>query len=525
MMTLQATLRSLGKKAYGPDISTEDKIRLLLLFNELPEYHEQAVWLFDHLSSGEWTWLSSDDIYLVCLRLLALYRHNAESIDGEHLALLAKRLIEAEKTVGGPYKHKAHSALQTNAVIAQLMRALGSSLPNVEQFVQQEAEEHRLVVATPENGWLLAWPERIVTVAVTRQLQTVDTDSLHQIVAKLCLRLRPSLSKKQGAVLDYMDDASSVSDQVVQESLTYPEHLRSGFDEIVQKIITADHSGEIRLVSSFFVESLSKEMRAFWHDEDIQALNKANFHTWIAYTIYDDFIDDEGSPSLLPVANTSHRKALAQYHAQAYGNGDARMLVDETFDRMDAANAWELQYCRFPVDARTITIGTLPDYKDNTVLAERAGAHILGPLLVALRDTTISRQQYSHLRRGLEQYLIARQLNDDIHDWVKDLRAGQCSPVVRFLLQEANIEAGSYASDELIESLQNTFWQSGLEKFSLEILEHTKAAEGYLRKSNVIKDDSIFIHKTLLPIEQSARKAMTKHRKEKSFLASYVSEA
>jgi len=108
---------------------------------------------------------------------------------------------------------------------------------------------------------------------------------------------------------------------------------------------------------------------------------------------------------------------------------------------------------------------------------------------------------------------------------VKDLRAGQCSPVVRFLLQEANIEAGSYASDELIESLQNTFWQSGLEKFSLEILEHTKAAEGYLRKSNVIKDDSIFIHKTLLPIEQSARKAMTKHRKEKSFLASYVSEA
>jgi len=148
MMTLQATLRSLGKKAYGPDISTEDKIRLLLLFNELPEYHEQAVWLFDHLSSGEWTWLSSDDIYLVCLRLLALYRHNAESIDGEHLALLAKRLIEAEKTVGGPYKHKAHSALQTNAVIAQLMRALGSSLPNVEQFVQQEAEEHRLVVAT-----------------------------------------------------------------------------------------------------------------------------------------------------------------------------------------------------------------------------------------------------------------------------------------------------------------------------------------------------------------------------------------
>jgi len=296
MMTLQATLRSLGKKAYGPDISTEDKIRLLLLFNELPVHHEQAVWLFDHLSSGEWTWLSSDDIYLVCLRLLALYRHNAESIDGEHLALLAKRLIEAEKTVGGPYKHKAHSALQTNAVIAQLMRALGSSLPNVEQFVQQEAEEHRLVVATPENGWLLAWPERIVTVAVTRQLQTVDTDSLHQIVAKLCLRLRPSLSKKQGAVRDSIDDASSVSDQVVQESLTYPEQLRSGFDEIVQKIINADHSGEIRLLSSFFVESLSKEMQAFWHDEDIQALNKATLHTWVAYTIYDDFIDEEGSP-------------------------------------------------------------------------------------------------------------------------------------------------------------------------------------------------------------------------------------
>lgn len=522
MRTLQATLRLLAKKAGNPELAVEDQIYLLLLFNELPDYKQQALQLFTQLSGGGLDWVKDDDIYIVCLRLLALYRHTPDSINGETLAKVAKRLITIERTVGGPYKHKAYSALQTNAAIAQCMRQFGAPLVNVEQFVQQEAEEHRLAVATPENGWLLAWPERIVSVPITRQLQTTDIDSLPQIVAKLCLRLRPGLPKTQkGSTLHYDDQAKAIVKSVMADSSSLPDPIRTLFGESVEMLARADASYEIRLLSTFFVESLTDTVASFSHTERPKALNKANLNTWVAYSLYDDFVDDEGDPRLLPVANVSHRRALGVYDAQAEGSQEARHLVETTFDQMDAANAWEVLHTRYTVDTTTITVGPLPNYGQKILLAERAGAHILGPLLIALLDTTASKAQYEELKEGLQHYLIARQLNDDVHDWVKDLRAGHISPVVAALLQKAKIQEGLHELDPLVAILQKTFWQSGLESVSEEILTHTQAAEQALLASGLVKMDGIFINKTLRPIVQSAQKALTKHRSEKQFLEIY----
>lgn len=520
MITLQALLRSLAKKSTEPTLTTEEKVYLLLLFNELPEYHEQAGELFSTLSSGNWGWLKTDDVYLVCLRLLAFHRHSADSINGEALAVLASRLIAIERTIGGPYKPAAYSAVQTNAAIAQFMCQLGIPLLNVEQFVQQEAEEHRLVVANPEYGWLLGWPNRIVTVSITRQLQTTDTDSLAQIVAKLCLRLRPGVSKPQDAQ-EYNSQAEVVSKQIASETSTVAQPLNTLLNDVVNTVSHADSSCEIRLLSTFFAESLSESVGSFSLDEQTTELNKANMYTWMAYTLYDDFIDEEAAPPQLPVANVSHRRAYWLYLTQCGEVDKARLLVEDTFNAMDIANAWEVSNCRFKVDNGTIAIQTLPEYAKNAILADRAGAHILGPLLITLLDTSATHEQYKALRKGLQYYLIARQLNDDVHDWIKDIKVGHISPVVAWLLKEARVEPGTQTIDSLVKSLQDVFWQSGLEAISQHILEHVKVAEQAFEESGLLKKDSAFLKKTLLPIKRSADRALVKHRTEKQFVASY----
>lgn len=72
------------------------------------------------------------------------------------------------------------------------------------------------------------------------------------------------------------------------------------------------------------------------------------------------------------------------------------------------------------------------------MLAQRAMGHVIGPLL-ELRDSDKLHSQQLAIQRGLEQYLIARQLNDDIHDWKQDVSVGQITFVVAYLLKQLEV--------------------------------------------------------------------------------------
>jgi len=47
--------------------------------------------------------------------------------------------------------------------------------------------------------------------------------------------------------------------------------------------------------------------------KDVILLGQANVLGWLAYTIYDDFLDEEGKPELLPLANMYLRRLIYIY--------------------------------------------------------------------------------------------------------------------------------------------------------------------------------------------------------------------
>lgn len=250
-------------------------------------------------------------------------------------------------------------------------------------------------------------------------------------------------------------------------------------------------------------------------------LSLANLHGWVAYTIYDDFIDGEGQTDLLPVANVSMRQSLQHFADAVPACPPFKELVYQTFNTIDAANAWELENCRFSVKNGTIKIKSLPRYGRLNKLAERSLGHSLSVLaILCLEGVMTDSPDFKRIQKAFTHYLIAKQLNDDAHDWQEDLRKGHITRVVCVILNEAGIKPGSYKIDELMPKLQRQFWHNSLKSVCREMVKHSRwglqelSGVGVISSSNILKD-------LLDGIEASAEETLAQQRQAKDFLKSY----
>lgn len=395
----------------------------------------------------------------------AVLRDGPAALGGYDLGRLARGLIAREVRPGGPYRDGRGVPTRTfNRTVARLLRSLGSPLPAVEEFIGTAPPIGRRTVRRPAA------------------LTSVQRDA-EVIIKNLKGELRPSATKAY------------------------------------RRIVTADRGEEISAISRYFARSLPGHPAA---SPNLEAgLGIANLMAWTAYSVYDDFIDGEGDPQLLPVANVTHREALARYTEAV--PAALRAECRHVFDGMDAANAWELAHCRFAVSGGRIAIGRLPRYGAHRVLAARARAHVLGPLIVARLAGTVD---VAAVERALDHYLIARQLNDDLHDWAKDFARGHISPVVARLLAAVGVPEGRHDADRLLRRMKTEFWRSELTLSSRYALGHVRKARRLLQGPGVnMAAGSPFIVRVIAPIEDGLVRGLARHDADKKFLAAYRSPA
>lgn len=283
----------------------------------------------------------------------------------------------------------------------------------------------------------------------------------------------------------------------------------------LEKTLLGDKDGSIVLLPYFFTESLGKD-GAKISDKLIQELCLANLYGWIAYTIYDDFLDDEGEPKLLSLANVCLRELTGIFSQIAQKSGDFSKIFTQTMDKLDSANAWEIANCR------TKNTRVIPEYGNLIRLAERSLGHALGPLaiLCSLGYSGTS-PEIKHAKKFFEEYLIARQLNDDAHDWEADIKMGHINAVGSMLIKSLGKKTLPQSfSEEEIALMQGIFWRTTIDDVAAEILARVKAARKHLQKIHAIKDFSLF-EKLLAPIEGATQKALEEKEQTLAFLKAY----
>ena len=219
---------------------------------------------------------------------------------------------------------------------------------------------------------------------------------------------------------------------------------------------------------------------------------------WIGYTILDDFLDDEGKKKLLPLATLALRELTRIYTSKLDLDG-FKEFFSQVMDKIDEANTWEVSNCRLDAELIIKSVQkksqvSLPDFGDYMMLANRSLGHMLGPLAIM---HMIGKGKESRMVRNwsgfFKHYLIARQLNDDAHDWERDLKYGQVNAVGVMLLEhitKKRVVIDTSDESDIWKGMELVFWKEVIDMVNEIIIRQVEKAERDLKKVSMLVSNS-----------------------------------
>lgn len=327
----------------------------------------------------------------------------------------------------------------------------------------------------------------------------------------------PDHSYKKESSIMRKSEEKRLYEQIVQKAKNRFSALQGDIGtcalDVLKKHLQSDTDKQIVLMPYFFKISLGTQGRSI-SDSLLVCLGLANLYGWIAYTIYDDFLDNEGHVPHLPVANICLRELTRIFSNTLSNNETFPCFYNSILDRLEGANMWEVLNCRLHISNKKKHIQyIIPDYSDPRKLADRSLGHALGPLAILFE---LGYNDFSAEVAGIidffTYYLAARQLNDEAHDWEEDLRNGHVNAVA------ARIIAHAYEKNTSLKDLehdigifQELFWYEIVQDVCDEMTEYIKKAEASLEKLSIIEDSSL-----LQKFLDSVKSSVEKTRKERA---------
>ncbi len=340
-------------------------------------------------------------------------------------------------------------------------------------------------------------------------------------------------NKRENVSVSKNDHKDALYDQIVKTVKKVFEPFDSPFRKrafsLLDRLIENDTSRQIPLMPYFFAVSLGEKGESIPRTLLIQ-LGVANVLGWIAYTIYDDFLDEEGDPTMLSIANTALRRVTSIFESLMPEDRGFKVFFHVIMDYMEGANSWEVGNCRVKLTSGKIDVRRfeIPDFGNYEKLAYKSLGHALGPIAILfyLGYKEDSREVVSMIG-FFKHYLIAKQLNDDAHDWEKDLQMGQINPVCALLLERiysTSIETKKeIALSVLLPRLQKMFWHEVIDQVCAAILENVSKARRSLKKCHIIAEASS-LESLLIKHEKAAQQALREKDQAMTFLSFYKTE-
>jgi len=293
----------------------------------------------------------------------------------------------------------------------------------------------------------------------------------------------------------------------------------------IKKMGESYYAENITLLPYEFHKSLDRKKSSVIKSEIIDDLGVANLLGWVAYSAYDDFYDGEGKPAELPSANLCLLELTSIFMKHGGHKKEFVSVFGEIMISIEDANLWEMDNCRVALSERGFRLpDRFPSYADYSKLADRSMGHALGPIAIAF--------MLGHSKRSLEMqriigmfrsYIIAKQLNDDAHDWEEDIRSGRLTPVVSMILKiwrKSNKGKTTINLSKDIRVFQEIFWYQIIKTVCKDILYHAAKARECLASLDMVKNKDFFIL-MIEKEENSARSAIEERGNTLDFIKSF----
>jgi hypothetical protein len=233
----------------------------------------------------------------------------------------------------------------------------------------------------------------------------------------------------------------------------------------------------------------------------INKLGRANLYLWRALNIYDDFLDNDGQPAKLPLANSYYRRYLEIYYRLNLKAGFYQ-LFDRIMVSLDSANQQEILQNRVKINCGKIdTPHELPIFTDLSWLAHKSLALGLGPIAILYSLSKTPKKSKIEVTLNFFRYaLAAKQLADDSQDWFEDLQNGVITAANVSVLQAAKRRRLSLDLRRRPEVVYLLFATEATAKISHDLKKLCRRAKFYGAKINS-NSDSRLITEVIGPIE------------------------
>ncbi len=416
-------------------------------------------------------------------------------LKGKELALILKKITTRELKPGGPYLdlRLKKPDLKLNILISEFLKTQKVVLTNLEKFINSKSGNKEKT-----------------------KLHKQTAPSNHKIT---------QVQKKENAEIEKIFKLAK------NELKNLPKRFQEEIIKVIKETAKNNPDKQMLLLPYYFYKSLDLESSQEFNQEKfkekeklITKLGLINAYFWSAFIIYDDFWDEDekARPKLLPVANFMSRNLIEFYFSEFQKYKDYQKYYQEILNNLDYANFFETINGRFKNDLRenkklNLEEINLINYKNYKIKFFPAGAHILGPLLMmAHLGFKVKSKEIKNLENFFINYLIARQLNDDIYDFEEDLARGNLSSAINETLIQAKLQGYKQVNEA---ELKKIFWLKTLKILSKEIIKKTKLAENYLKKIKIIEKP-----KPLLKFSNLARASALKALKERTETLDFIKE-
>lgn len=333
----------------------------------------------------------------------------------------------------------------------------------------------------------------------------------------------PKKQKKNGIELIQ----AKIESEVIRRFSLFPHEFQEIANAVLTDMLQKDSKHQIALLPYYFTATLGTNGAAV-EDSFLIRLGVANTLGWLAYTIYDNVWDEESDPKTLSIANVALREIAEIFSSILPSQPEFYSFYRDTMDTMEWSNLWEVLHCRMKITNGTFAVSSysLPEFGSYEKLAQKSFGHALGPIaiLYSLGFTNKS-SEMNNLLGFLRHYLIARQLNDDAHDWQSDLAKGQVTAVVAKILSlyKTTYPDKAIVLQRKLAVFQELFWDSVIVDVCHDIQIHVNASRRYLNELMLISYPQLF-EDMLQTIERSAKTAISEREKTLSFIGAYSKE-
>lgn len=291
-------------------------------------------------------------------------------------------------------------------------------------------------------------------------------------------------------------------------------------------------SKDVALLPFYFKNALGETGEKISDDFVVQ-LGLANLYGWAAYTIYDDFFDNDNNNSeILSLANICLRESVNIFSAVLPENSEYQKLCSKIFNEIDSANYFEAKYCRLEMKNKDFVLSEnflrlSASALRHSSLWQKSMGHSIGPLAIMFSlGYSEGSPEIKNLITFFKNYITARQLNDDAHDWEQDLEMGILTPAVSLVIKEWRkskpefVVMGFIDIKKHLPKFQQIFWRKTIVSICREILKRVKIAEADLNKIKIIKDKT-FLKNMLSTPRDSAKKALSERNEALKFLREF----